>query len=50
MYKMPRKPGYLGGYDWRASATGLLFLVGVSWIARSSLRDASITNPLWASR
>ena len=33
MYKMPRKPGYLGGYNWRASATGLLFLVMVSWIA-----------------
>jgi type IV secretion system protein VirD4 len=33
MYKMPRKPGYLGGYNWRASATGLLFLVVVSWIA-----------------
>ena len=33
MYKMPRKPGYLGGYNWRASAMGLLFLVGVSWIA-----------------
>ena len=33
MYKMPRKPGYLGGYNWRASALGLLFLVVVSWIA-----------------
>lgn len=33
MYKMPRKPGYLGSYNWRASAMGLLFLVGVSWIA-----------------
>lgn len=33
MYKMPRKPGYLGGYNWRASLTGLLFLVGVSWVA-----------------
>lgn len=33
MYKVPRKPGYLGGYNWRASATGLLFLVVVSWIA-----------------
>ena len=33
MYKMPRNPGYLGGYNWRASALGLLFLVLVSWIA-----------------
>jgi type IV secretion system protein VirD4 len=33
LYKIPQKPGYLGGYNWRATVSGLSFLVLVSWIA-----------------
>jgi len=25
-YRTPRIPGYLGGYNWRATSLGLLFL------------------------
>ena len=27
LYRTPRKPGYLGGYNWRATVFGLLLLV-----------------------
>ena len=30
---IPRKPGYLGGYNWRATAFGCLLLVLVNFIA-----------------
>ncbi|MEO8053295.1 MAG: type IV secretory system conjugative DNA transfer family protein [Acidobacteriota bacterium] len=33
LYRTPRKPGYLGGYNWRATVFGLLLLVLVSFIA-----------------
>ena len=33
LYRTPRKPGYLGGYNWRATAFGLLLLVVVNFIA-----------------
>ena len=33
LYRIPRKPGYLGGYDWRATALGCLLLVVVNFIA-----------------
>ena len=29
-YRTPRRPGYLGGYDWRATVMGLLLLVAVN--------------------
>src|SRR5271165_4529089 len=33
LYRIPRKPGYLGGYNWRATALGLLLLVVVNFVA-----------------
>jgi type IV secretion system protein VirD4 len=33
LYRTPRKPGYLGGYDWRATTLGCLLLVVVNFIA-----------------
>lgn len=33
LYRKPVPPGYLGGYNWRATALGLLSLVVVSFIA-----------------
>lgn len=33
LYRTPRKPGYLGGYNWRATAFGLLLLVVVNFVA-----------------
>lgn len=33
LYRTPRKPGYLGGYNWRATAFGLLLLVIVNFAA-----------------
>jgi type IV secretion system protein VirD4 len=33
LYRSPRKPGYLGGYNWRATALGCLLLVVVNFIA-----------------
>ena len=37
LYRLPRKPGYLGGYNWRATAFGLLLLVGVNFAATQFL-------------
>ncbi len=37
LYRVPRKPGYLGSYNWRATLLGLTFLVLVSWIATQFL-------------
>jgi type IV secretion system protein VirD4 len=37
LYRLPRKPGYLGGYAWRATVFGLLLLVGVNFIATQFL-------------
>ena len=33
LYRTPQKPGYPGGYDWRASFFGLLMLVVVNFVA-----------------
>src|ERR1039458_7888843 len=33
LYRTPRKPGYLGGYNWRATALGCLLLVVVDFVA-----------------
>jgi hypothetical protein len=33
LYRTPRKRGYLGGYNWRATAFGLLLLVVVNFAA-----------------
>ncbi|MGI9074278.1 MAG: type IV secretory system conjugative DNA transfer family protein [Bryobacteraceae bacterium] len=33
LYRIPGKPGYLGDYNWRATAFGLLLLVVVNFIA-----------------
>lgn len=33
LYRTPRKPGYLGGYNWRATCFGLLMLVVVNFAA-----------------
>ena len=33
LYRTPRNPGYLGGYNWRATTLGCLLLVVVNFIA-----------------
>ncbi len=33
LYRTPRKPGYLGGYNWRATALGCLLLVIANFVA-----------------
>src|SRR5271169_4713044 len=33
LYRVPRKPGYLGGYNWRATTLGCLLLVVVNFVA-----------------
>jgi type IV secretion system protein VirD4 len=33
LYRTPQKPGYLGGYNWRATCFGLLLLVVVNFAA-----------------
>ena len=33
LYRTPRKPGFLGGYNWRATALGCLLLVVVNFTA-----------------
>jgi type IV secretion system protein VirD4 len=33
LYRTPRRPGYLGGYNWRATVFGLLLLVVVNFAA-----------------
>src|SRR6201986_1372239 len=33
LYRTPRKPGYLGGYNWRATCFGLLMLTVVNFVA-----------------
>jgi type IV secretion system protein VirD4 len=33
LYRIPRKPGYLGGYNWRATVLGCLLLLVVNFIA-----------------
>src|SRR6202050_5494780 len=33
LYRTPRKPGYLGSYNWRATTLGCLLLVVVNFIA-----------------
>jgi hypothetical protein len=33
LYRTPTKPGYPGGYNWRASCLGLLALVAANFAA-----------------
>src|SRR2546423_8407452 len=33
LYRTPRKPGYLGGYNWRPTCFGLLMLTVVNFAA-----------------
>jgi type IV secretion system protein VirD4 len=33
MYRVPPDPGYLGGYNWRSMATGVMALLTVNWAA-----------------
>ncbi len=33
LYRIPRKPGYLGGYNWRATTLGCLLLLVVNFVA-----------------
>jgi len=33
LYRTPKKPGYLGGYNWRATCSGLLMLLVVNFAA-----------------
>jgi type IV secretion system protein VirD4 len=37
LYRTPRKPGYLGAYNWRATVSGLLLLVVVNIVATQFL-------------
>jgi hypothetical protein len=33
LYRVPRQPGYVGSYNWRATLTGLATLVVVNFVA-----------------
>ncbi len=51
MYRKPPKPGFLGGYDWRAALLGLASLVGVNWavtqyVAASFRYQPALGQPL----
>ena len=37
LYRTPRRPGYLGAYNWRATVFGLLLLVVVNFAATQFL-------------
>ena len=54
LYRTPRKPGYLGGYNWRATASGLLFLLIVNVVATQYIAarfgyQAALGPPLLAT-
>ncbi len=40
LYRVPQKPGYLGGYNWRATLSGLSLLVIVSWVSTEFMAKA----------
>lgn len=40
LYRVPQKPGYLGGYNWRATLSGLSLLVIVSALATQFMAKA----------
>ena len=51
LYKMPRVPGFMGAYNWRASAAGMFFLCVVSltatqYIAARFRYQAALGEPL----
>src|SRR4051794_41825332 len=55
LYRTPRKPGYLGGYNWRATALGLLLLVVVNfgatqYIAAQFQYQPALGRPLLQTR
>lgn len=55
LYRIPRKPGYLGGYNWGASAFGCLLLVVVNFIATQYiatrfLYQAALGTPILRAR
>jgi hypothetical protein len=45
LYRIPRKPGYLGGYNWRATAFGCLLLVLVNFIATQYIAARFLYQP-----
>ena len=45
LYRTPQKPGYPGGYDWRASCFGLLMLVVVNFVATQYVAAAFNISP-----
>jgi len=47
LYRIPRKPGYLGGYNWRATVFGCVLLVVVNFVATQyivSFRQTCVTE------
>ena len=55
LYRTPKKPGYLGGYNWRATCFGLLLLVVVNfaatqYIAAQFRYQPALGTPLLRSR
>jgi hypothetical protein len=40
LYRTPPKPGYLGGYNWRATVVGLTLLVVVNFIATQYIQTS----------
>ena len=45
LYRIPQRPGYLGGYDWRATVFGLLLLGAVNWAATQYIAAQFGTSP-----
>jgi len=55
LYRKPRRPGYLGGYNWRATLLGLLMLTVVSFAATQYVAarfeyQPSLGQPLYKAR
>ena len=50
LYRTPRKPGYLGGYNWPAMALGCLLLVVVNFIATQYIAARFQYQPAAARR
>jgi hypothetical protein len=47
LYRTPRKPGYIGGYNWRATCFGLPIMPGWNYMERLYRPRAEILSGNW---
>ncbi len=55
LYRTPREPGYLGGYNWRATLFGLFLLVAVNFLATQYIANRfryqpALGTPIFVTR